>query len=112
MRATISAMDDQEAAAGLSSTVLVAIVGGFVTVVAAFVGGMWRWLGHRGKSRNDAQVSLVSGFVSLLASIQSERDRLLDRIAKLESDSNKQWRRIAKLERALLKAGREVPDDE
>lgn len=108
---TTYAIDDHESA-GLSATVLVAIISGVVTVLAAIFGGMWKWMSDRGKSRSDAHTSLVAGFVSLLTSVQSERDRLLERIARLETNDRKQSRRIVKLERALARAGVEVPGDE
>lgn len=94
----------------LESGVDVALVGGGVAIVTGAVTGLWQWLNNRKKLSIDAQASLVSGFVSLLTSVQNERDRLLDRITKLETENHKQDRRIGKLERVLRRNHIEIPD--
>jgi hypothetical protein len=106
MNATAAVLQEDH----LDSTSVGAIVAGAVAVVTAVVTGLWKWLGDRKRHEIDAQASLVSGFVSLLTSVQNERDRLLGRIGDLESNNQKQDRRISKLERVLSRNNIAIPD--
>jgi len=80
------------------------IVGTIAAAVTASVAGLWQWIGGRKKNTTDAQTALMGGFASLLASVQSERDRLLTRLTECE-------RRVEKLERLLIRNKIEVPED-
>lgn len=94
------------------SGIITAIVGGIVAAVTGLATGVWQWLSNRKKLGIDAQASLVTGFVSLLTSVQNERDRLLARIDVLEAAHIKQDNRIVRLERVLRKHNIEVPNGE
>jgi hypothetical protein len=93
-------------------SVLAAIIAGFVAIISAFFGGLWPWLSGRKKAVTDERALLISGFVSLLAAVQKERDTLIDRVAECEANNQKQDRRIGKLERAMIKHHIALPPDE
>ena len=78
--------------------------------MTAFVAGLWQFISGRKKLNTDAQSSLVSGFVSLLTSVQGERDRLLSRLNDLEDENRRLDQRVGKLEKTMRKHHVAVPD--
>lgn len=92
------------------STSLTAVGAAVAAAVAAFVTGLWQFISGRKKLDTDAHASLLSGFVSLLTSVQGERDRLLGRLNVLEDENRRLDQRVGKLERTMRKHHVAVPD--
>lgn len=103
--------DTRYFAAKMDAGSIVVIVGGAVAIVTAFVTGAWQWMSGRKKTDSDAQASLVTGFVALLAEFKSERELLVKRISECETKLHLQDRHISKLERLMIKHNIKIPED-
>lgn len=96
----------------IDTGIIVAVVSGIVATLTVFITGLWQWISGKKKTSNDAQVSLVEGFVALLAEFKNERILLVARIIELEKANHQQDRHIAKLERIMRRHKIEIIGDE
>jgi hypothetical protein len=95
----------------LSAENVTMLVGGVVALLTAFITWWFPYLAGRKKSDLDAQASLVSGFVALLAELRSEREQLTRRIGNLEANNQRQDHHIAKLERLMAQHDIDIPEE-
>lgn len=87
-----------------TGTVL-AVIGSVGAVLSAVVAGFWTWLSAKRKTDLDAQASLVTGFIALLAEFKAERELLVKRIVDLEANNHRRDRHVRQLERIMARHG-------
>lgn len=95
----------------LSSETIAGIIGVVSVVTTTFVAGLWKWLSGKKKADAEAQVTLVPGFIALLAEMKADREALIRRINALEENNLKQDRHIFQLERLIIQHGIKIPED-
>jgi hypothetical protein len=90
---------------------IAAIIGGIVAVLTALITQAYQHLSGAKKATADAQLTAVSGFISLISQLQAERLLMIARITECEAKDQKQDRRISQLERCLTLHGIDIPGD-
>lgn len=98
--------------ADMDAGTITVVVGGIVTVITVFVGGLWNYLSGRKKSGSDAQTTTVSGFIALITQLQTERTAMIARLEVCEDKEERLDRRITQLERALIRENIDLPPEE
>ena len=78
--------------AELASGVLVALVGG---------GGLWAWLGQRGKTKADLITIAQDAAAAVITSLREEIDRLTERTVELEAQDERCRTELAEIKRRI-----------